>query len=53
MEVSEDNMDLIEKIRNYRGCREVKETLELENEVLKKENDELKKVFVDLRADHY
>jgi hypothetical protein len=50
MEVSEDNMDLIEKIRNYRGCREVKEILELENEVLKKENDELKKVFIDLKA---
>ena len=52
MEVSKENMDLIEKIRNYRGCREVQETLEFENEALTRENEELKQAFKDLKTEH-
>ena len=52
MEVSKENMDLIEKIRNYRGCREVQETLEFENEALSRENEELKQAFKDLKTEH-
>jgi len=40
MDVSEENLKLIEKIRKFRDCKELEETLKLENELLKQEKED-------------
>ena len=42
MEVSEDRLELVLKIREFRGCKESVEVLKAENELLKANNQEYK-----------
>ena len=51
MEVSNESMDLIEKIKEFRGCKEIRETLEFENKVLREQNEDLRNAFVELQKD--
>lgn len=50
MDVSEENLILIEKIRKFRDCKETEETLKHENELLE-EKDEYKEALIDLRSE--
>lgn len=49
MEISEEIIDIVETIRNYRIDKELLETLKSENEVLKKQNNEYRKILNDLQ----
>ncbi len=51
MKVSEDNLDLVDKIREIRGGEERIKVLEAENELLKASNVEYKSKLVDLFSD--
>ena len=50
MEVSEEIMEMVEKIRNYRTDKELLETLKAENEVFKKQNKEYKETLTELQS---
>jgi len=50
MEVSEEIMKIVEKIRNYRTDKELLETLKSENEVFKKQNTKYKETLTKLQS---
>ncbi len=50
MEVSEEIMEIVEKIRDYRINKELLETLKSENEVFKKQNNEYKETLTKLQS---
>jgi predicted nuclease with TOPRIM domain len=51
MDVSEENLKLIEKIRKFRNCKELEETLKLENELLKQEKEDYEEALVELSSE--
>jgi len=51
MDVSEENLKLIEKIRKFRDCKELEETLKLENELLKQEKEDYEEALVELSSE--
>lgn len=51
MDVSGEKLELIEKIRNYRGCVELEETLKQKNNILKQDREEIREAMIDLRAE--
>ncbi|MEN4006800.1 MAG: phospholipase D-like domain-containing protein [Methanobacteriaceae archaeon] len=51
MKVSEEILEILEKIRSYRKNKEVFETLKSENEVYKKQNEEYKNTLTELQSD--
>lgn len=50
MEVSKDNLELIRKIKEFRGCKERIEILKAENKFLKETNEDYKDKLVDLAS---
>ena len=46
MEVSEDKLELVNKIKKYRGCKESIKNLKMENDLLKADNGDYKDVSV-------
>jgi sugar-specific transcriptional regulator TrmB len=51
LEVSEDKLELVRKIREYRGCKEAIKTLKMENELLNVDREDFNKNFVNLQAE--
>lgn len=51
MEVSAENLELIKKIKEYRGCIELEEILKHENKLLKEEKEEFREALIDLRKE--
>lgn len=48
MDVSKENLELIEKIKQYRISKKDEQILNHENQLLKKQNEEYKKALIDL-----
>ena len=48
MDVSKENLELIEKIKQYRLSKKYEQILNHENQLLKKQNEEYKKALIDL-----
>lgn len=51
MEVSDEILEIVEKIRDYRIDKEIMETLKSENELLAKQNIEFKKALTNLHSE--
>lgn len=50
MEVSEEIIEIVEKINDYRKDKELLETLKSENEIYKKQNEEYKETLTELQS---
>ena len=50
MEVSEDKLELVNKIKKYRGCKESIKNLKMENDLLKADNGDYKDSLADLQS---
>jgi phosphatidylserine/phosphatidylglycerophosphate/cardiolipin synthase-like enzyme len=50
LDVSEDKLELVRKIKEYRGCKELVENLQMENELLKEDNEDYKDHLADLQS---
>lgn len=52
MKISKENLELIEKIKQYRSDQYQLEVIAFKNEVLEKQNNELKKALKTLQSEH-